>query len=398
VDLTDTPELAEYRRKVRGWLEKNKAYAPASKAGLHVNSTEGIEPLRAWQRRLAEAGLVGVTWPREHGGQGGSMIEQAVANSELDRAGVPGAFDIIGVGNLGPTVIAHGTQAQKDRYLRPLLTGDEIWCQLFSEPAAGSDLAGIRTRAARTSHAARTGDGWRINGQKVWTTNAQHAAFGLLLVRTDVDVPKHRGLTMFIVPMRAAGVTVRPLRQLTGAAAFNEVFFDDVELDDGFRVGEPGEGWMVAMTCLMYERLNLLTMLDQLGWQPEQFVQPIREKLQSADLRQRLAGVIVDMLAVRYTGYRALSKVANGDLPGPEAGLGKITLVDAATRGAQVVAEALGPSALDGEWGFLLGDMQGLRSGGGTDEIVLTTVGERVLGLPAEPRVDKTAPFREVAS
>jgi len=389
VDLTDTPELAKYRRRVRGWLQENKAHAPAQTTGLHVRD---IEPFRAWQRRLAEAGLVGVTWPREHGGQGGSMIEQAVANSELDRAGVPGALDIIGVGNLGPTVIAHGTQAQKERYLRPLLLGDEIWCQLFSEPAAGSDVAGIRTRAIRHD------GGWRINGQKVWTTNAQHAAFGLLLARTDIDVPKHRGLTMFIVPMKAPGVTVRPLRQLTGAAAFNEVFFDDVELEDEFRVGEPGEGWTVAMTCLMYERLNLLTMLDQLGWQPEQFVQPIRDKLQRADLRQRLAGVIVDMLAVRYTGYRALSKVANGDLPGPEAGLGKITLVDAATRGAQLVAEALGPSALDGEWGFLLGEMQGLRSGGGTDEIVLTTVGERVLGLPAEPRVDKTAPFRELPS
>jgi len=393
VDLTDTPELAEYRRKVRAWLEANKAHAPTQKIGMHL---EGIEPWRAWQKRLAEAGLVGVTWPREYGGGplsgGGSMIEQAVVNSELDRAGVPGALDIIGVGNLGPTVIAHGTEAQKERYLKPLLLGDEIWCQLFSEPAAGSDLAGIRTRATRTEQA------WRINGQKVWTTNAQHAAFGLLLARTDIDVPKHRGLTMFILPMNAPGVTVRPLRQLTGVAAFNEVFLDDVELDDGLRVGEPGEGWTVAMTCLMYERLNLLTMLDQLGWQPEQFVQPIRDRLARADLRQRLAGVIVDMLAVRYTGYRALSKAANGELPGPEAGLGKITLVDAATRGAQLVAEALGPSSLDGDWGFLLGEMQGLRSGGGTDEIVLTTIGERVLGLAPEPRVDKTAPFRELTS
>jgi alkylation response protein AidB-like acyl-CoA dehydrogenase len=389
VDLTDTPELADYRREVRAWLEANKAHAPAQKIGMHLR---GIEPWRAWQRRLAQAGLVGVTWPEQHGGRGGSMIEQAVVNSELDRAGVPGALDIIGIGNLGPTVITHGTEAQKERYLRPLLLGDEIWCQLFSEPAAGSDLAGIRTRAVKTDQ------GWRVDGQKVWTTNAQHASFGLLLARTDIDVPKHRGLTMFIVPMNATGVTVRPLRQLTGVAAFNEVFLDDVELDEGLRVGEPGEGWTVAMTCLMYERLNLLTMLDQLGWQPEQFVEPIREHLGREDLRQRLAGVIVDMLAVRYSGYRALSKVAIGDLPGPEAGLGKITLVDAATRGAQLVADALGPSALDGDWGFLVGEMQGLRSGGGTDEIVLTTIGERVLGLASEPRVDKTAPFRELAS
>ncbi|HEX6682340.1 MAG TPA: acyl-CoA dehydrogenase family protein [Candidatus Limnocylindrales bacterium] len=387
MDLTDTPELAEYRRTVRQWLEANKSHAPKEKTALHVHD---IEPLRAWQRRLAGAGLVGVTWPQEHGGRGGTMLEQAVVNSELDRAGVPGALDIIGVGNLGPTVIAHGTRAQKERHLRPLLLGEEIWCQLFSEPAAGSDLAGIRTRAVRAE------GGWRLNGQKVWTTNAQHAAFGLLLARTDVDVPKHKGLTMFIVPMRAPGVTIRPLRQLTGVAAFNEVFFDGVALGEDALLGEVGEGWTVAMTCLMYERFNLLTMLDQLGWQPEQFVRPIRDRLERADLRQRLAGAIVDMLAVRYTGYRALSKVAQGGLPGPEAGLGKITLVDAVTRGSQVVAEALGPSALDGDWGFLLAEMQGLRSGGGTDEIVLTTIGERVLGLPAEPRVDKTQPFREL--
>jgi alkylation response protein AidB-like acyl-CoA dehydrogenase len=389
VDLTDTAELAAYRQRVRRWLEENRDKAPREKTGLHVHD---IEPFRAWQKLLAEAGLVGVTWPKEYGGQGLGMIEQTVVNSELHRAGLPGALDIIGVGNLGPTVIAHGTPQQKERHLRPLLTGDEIWCQLFSEPAAGSDLAGIRTKATKTE------TGWRLNGQKVWTTNAQHAAFGLLLARSDADVPKHRGLSMFIVPMRAKGVTVRPLRQLTGVAAFNEVFFDDVELGGDALLQRPGDGWTVAMTCLMYERFNLLTMLDQLGWRPEQFVRPLKDKLLSAELKQKLAGVVTDMLAVQYSGYRALSKLAHGDLPGPEAGLGKITLVDAATRGAQLVCDALGPGALDGEWGFLLGEMQGLRSGGGTDEIVLTTVGERVLGLPAEPRVDKTAPFRELPS
>lgn len=389
MDLSDPPALAEYRLKIRQWLDDNRGAAPACKTGLHVKD---VEPFRAWQRALAGAGLIGVTWPIEHGGQGLGMFEQAIVNSELHRAGLPGALDIIGVGNLGPTVIAHGTPAQKQRHLKPLLFGDEIWCQLFSEPAAGSDLAGIRTRAVRTE------SGWRLNGQKVWTTNAQHASYGLLLARSDVDVPKHQGLTMFIVPMRAEGVTVRPLRQLTGMAAFNEIFFDDVELSDEALVGAPGDGWTVAMTCLMYERFNLLTMLDQLGWQPAQFVGPIRDRLQRDDLRQRLASVVVDMLAVRYSGYRALSKVANGDLPGPEAGLGKITLVDAAIRGSQLVVEALGPSALDGEWGNLLAEMQGLRSGGGTDEIVLTTIGERVLGLAPEPRVDKTQPFRELAA
>lgn len=389
VDLTDSPALAEYRQGIRRWLDGNRDAAPTEKTGLHVSD---IEPLRAWQRMLAEAGLVGVTWPKEHGGQGLGMIEQAVVNSELHRAGLPGALDIIGVGNLGPTVIAHGTPRQKQRHLKPLLLSEEIWCQLFSEPAAGSDLASIRTRATKTE------TGWRLGGQKVWTTNAQHATFGLLLARSNVDLPKHKGLTMFIVPMRAPGVTVRPLRQLTGMAAFNEVFFDDVSLEEEAVLGAPEDGWAVAMTCLMFERFNLLTMLDQLGWQPSHFIDPIRDRLDRDDFRQRLAGVVVDMLAVRYGGFRALSKVANGDLPGPEAGLGKITLVDAAIRASQLVADVVGPSALDGEWGRLLAEMQGLRSGGGTDEIVLTTIGERVLGLPAEPRVDKHVPFSELAS
>lgn len=386
VDLTDSPQLAAYRQRVRQWLADNRGSAPADKPGLHVSD---IEPFRAWQRCLAEAGLVGVTWPVEHGGQGLGMIEQAVINSELHRAGLPGALDIIGIGNLAPTVIVHGTTSQKERHLRPLLLGDEIWCQLFSEPGAGSDLAGIRTRAVRTD------DGWRLNGQKVWTTNAQHAAFGLLLARTDTSVPKHRGLTVFILPMAAPGVEVRPLRQLTGAAAFNEVFLDDVLLPKEAVLGEVDDGWTVAMTCLMYERFNLLTMLDQIGWQPSLLLEPLQQGFPD-HLRQRLASVIVDMLAVRYSGHRALSKVANGDLPGPEAGLGKITLVDAAIRGAQVITEALGPSALDDQWGYLLAEMQGLRSGGGTDEILLTTIGERVLGLPAEPRVDKDRAFNEL--
>ncbi len=386
MDLRDTPPLAAYRAKIRQWLADHREHAPVGKPGLHVAD---IEPYRAWQKRLAEAGLVGVTWPAEYGGQGLGMIEQAVVNSELHRAGLPGALDIIGVGNLAPTVIVHGTPSQKERHLRPLLHGDEIWCQLFSEPAAGSDVAGIRTRATRTDQ------GWKLNGQKVWTTNAQHAAFGLLLARTDPSVPKHKGLTVFLVPMTAPGVQVRPLRQLTGSAAFNEVFLDDVELTGEAVLGEVGDGWGVAMTCLMYERFNLLTMLDQIGWQPSMFAEPLQGKL-PAHLRQRFAGVVVDMLAVRYSGHRALSKVAGGELPGPEAGLGKITLVDAAIRGAQVVTEALGPSALDGDWGYLLAEMQGLRSGGGTDEILLTTIGERVLGLPAEPRLDKDRAFNEL--
>ena len=199
MDLNDTPEQAEYRAEVRGWL----AAAPRARrrrAAAPSRTRAYIDARRAWQRQLAEAGLAGVTWPREYGGQGRGPIEQVTVNQELQRAGVPGILDVIGLGMLGPCLIAHGSEEQKSRHLGPMLHGDEVWCQMFSEPAAGSDLAAVQTRA-------RQGDdgSWTLNGQKVWTTNAQFAAFGLLLARTDPDVPKHKGLTMFIVPMDAAG-------------------------------------------------------------------------------------------------------------------------------------------------------------------------------------------------
>src|SRR5215212_4324201 len=245
MDLNDTPELTEYRAKVRGWLEEHASEAPRRRGS---ESAESVAAHRAWQAKLAAAGLAAVTWPAEYGGQGLGPLHQVVVNQEIGRAGVPGLFDVIGVGMLGPTLIAHGTEDQKHRHLGPMLAGEEVWCQLFSEPAAGSDLAGIQTRAKRSD------DGvWTLNGQKVWTTNAQFSAYGLLLARTDADVPKHKGLTMFIVPMDAEGVTIRGLRQISGEAEFNEVFFDDVKLDEDAVVGGVGNGWATALTTLMFE-------------------------------------------------------------------------------------------------------------------------------------------------
>ena len=235
MDLNDTPELAEYRARVRSWLDEHAAEAPVLRGDDAIRDEhEAVAAHREWQRKLAEAGLAAVTWPAEYGGQGLGPLHQVVVNQEIGRAGVPGIFDVIGVGMLGPTIIAHGDEDQKQRHLGPMLAADEVWCQLFSEPAAGSDLAGIQSRARREDDG-----GWRLSGQKVWTTNAQHAAFGLLLARTDTDVPKHKGLTMFIVPMDAEGVTVRPLRQISGEAHFNEVFFDDVRARRRQR-GRPG--------------------------------------------------------------------------------------------------------------------------------------------------------------
>ncbi|MGH2910577.1 MAG: acyl-CoA dehydrogenase family protein [Solirubrobacteraceae bacterium] len=393
MDLNDTPEQAEFRARAREWLQAHRDEAPP-RHGSHEDAAY-IDSRRVWQGRLAEAGLAGVTWPPEFGGQGLGPIEQVTANQEIARAGVPGILDVIGVGMLGPCLIAHGSGEQKARHLGPLLHADEVWCQLFSEPAAGSDLAGIHTRA-------REGDDgrWSLTGQKVWTTNAQFASYGLLLARTDPDVPKHKGLTMFIVPMDAPGVSVRPLRQISGEAEFNEVFLDDVMLEPDAVVGGAGNGWGTALTVLMFERLTI-------GFGSESFGSPTAlaaliagDEAASRDpeVRHRLGQVMTDFTAVRFNGYRALTLLARGQIPGPEAGLAKVTMVNAAITATDLGADVAGPDGLeqDSEWAYLISFLPGLKSAGGTEAILRNTIGERVLGLPAEPRLDKGVPFSEL--
>jgi alkylation response protein AidB-like acyl-CoA dehydrogenase len=393
VDLNDTPEQAAYRAEARAWLDEHKSEAPP-RSGSYEDSGY-IDARRVWQRKLAEAGLAAVTWPAEVGGRGLGPIEQVTVNQEISRAQVPGILDVIGIGMLGPCLIAHGTPEQRGRYLGPMLHGDEVWCQLFSEPGAGSDLAAVQTRARPND------DGtWTLNGQKVWTTNAQFAAYGLLLARTDSDVPKHKGLTMFVVPMDAEGTTVRGLRQISGEAEFNEVFFDDVRLDGDAVVGGVGNGWGTALTVLMYERLTI-------GFGSESFGSPTRLAETIArdevartdtDTRHRLGELITDLLAVRFNGYRALTALAQGQIPGPEAGLAKVTMVNAAIAASDLGADIVGPDALqpDSKWSYLISFLPGLKSAGGTESILRNTIGERVLGLPPEPRLDKGVPFSEL--
>jgi alkylation response protein AidB-like acyl-CoA dehydrogenase len=279
-----------------------------------------------------------------------------------------------------------------------MLHGDEVWCQLFSEPAAGSDLAAVQTRAKQNGD----GAGWVLNGQKVWTTNAQFAAYGLLLARTDADVPKHKGLTMFIVPMDAPGVTIRGLRQISGEAEFNEVFFDDVRLDGDAVVGGVGNGWGTALTVLMFERLTI-------GFGSQSFGNPARiaETLRAddaarrdSDVRQRFGDIQTEFMAVQFNGYRALTALSRGQIPGPEAGLAKVTMVNAAIAAGDLMADILGPEALatDSDWSYIISFMPGLKSAGGTEQILRNTIGERVLGLPPEPRLDKGIPFSELRS
>lgn len=387
MDFDDTPEEAAWRADVRAFLVRH-----------HEDGTDReVEPARAWQASLYDAGFVGVTWPAEVGGRGGTPMQQAIIDQEMARLDLPALINLIGIGMCGPTVIVHGSDDQKRRYLKRLLRADDIWCQLFSEPAAGSDLAGLRTRAVRD------GDNWVVNGQKVWTTRAQVSDYGILLTRTDPDVPKHRGLTMFVVDMKAPGVTVRPLRQMSGGADFNEVFFDDVVIPDAERLGDVGDGWRVALTTLMSERLSLGGGGTDIGPRAETVARHVAEHLDAlspdrqALARQELGRAYVAVLGARYTGYRQLSKISRGELPGPEASAGKLSGTRSARDLADLAVRVLGPDARAGGgfWQTLQAGLPGMAIAGGTDQVLRNIIGERVLGLPAEPRADKGVTFRE---
>ncbi|HEX8714335.1 MAG TPA: acyl-CoA dehydrogenase family protein [Solirubrobacteraceae bacterium] len=399
MDLDDTQEQADYRAQVRSWLDEHKSEAPVLDGPDAIkDEDEVIAARRAWQGKLAEGGLAGVTWPKDFGGQGLGPIEQVICNQEIAKAKVPGILDAIGVGMLGPTIIAHGTDEQKTRYLGAMLHGDEVWCQLFSEPAAGSDLAAVQTRARQQDDGS-----WRISGQKVWTTNAQFASYGLLLARTDADVPKHKGLTMFIVPIDAPGVTVRGLRQISGEAEFNEVFFDDLAVDADAVVGGVGNGWGTALTTLMFERVTIGLGSEGMGYNSNRFAEAIArdpEARRDSEVRHQLGEIASELLAVRFTGYRTLSALQKGQVPGPESGLAKITIVNGAIKAGELIADVLGPDALatDDQWAYMISFLPGLKSAGGTEEILRNTIGERVLGLPPAPRLDKGIPFSELRS
>jgi alkylation response protein AidB-like acyl-CoA dehydrogenase len=397
VDLNDTPEQAEYRTQIRAWLDEHKAHAPViTGEGALTDPDEILDARRAWQGKLAAGGLAGATWPKEYGGQGVGPIEGVIVSQEMRRARVPGILDVIGVGMLGPTIIAHGSDEQKARYLGPMLHGDEVWCQLFSEPAAGSDLAAVQTRAKLNDDGS-----WTLNGQKVWTTNAQFSAYGLLLARTNVDVPKHKGMTMFIVPMDAEGVTVRGLRQISGEAEFNEVFFDDVTIPGDSVVGGVDNGWGVGLTTLMFERLTIGLGSEGFGYNGDRFARALASDpaaVKDSDVRHQLGEIAAELEAIRWTGYRSISDLQGGQIPGPEFGLAKVTTVNNAVKAGDLIADVLGPEVLaeDDEWAYMISFLPGLKSAGGTEEILRNTIGERVLGLPPEPRLDKGIPFSEL--
>jgi alkylation response protein AidB-like acyl-CoA dehydrogenase len=402
-------ELDAFRAEARAWLEANGERLPDGAGDwsryqfLEDPSPEAdaehVRAGKAWQRKLYDGGWAGITWPKEYGGRGGTPEQQRVFAQEQSRFEAPVGLFAVGIGMAGPTIMVHGTEEQKQRFLEPMLRGDVVWCQLFSEPGAGSDLAGLSTRAERD------GDEFVVNGQKVWNSGAHHSEWGILLARTDPDQPKHRGITYFLVDMRSPGVEVRPLRQINGVAHFNEVFLTDVRIPAENVLGEVNGGWGVAQTTLANER-NLIGGGTGIGF--KDFVRLAREQGRADDplLRQRLVAAYIDFELVRLLALRGQSAAKAGRTPGPEVSVLKLAVSQYVARNGDLAL------ALEGADGMLLGadapyggfwqqqflGQWGIRIGGGTEEIQRNVLGERVLGLPGEPRPDKTAPFRDLAA
>jgi alkylation response protein AidB-like acyl-CoA dehydrogenase len=374
----------------KGWGQGSDSVALFAERS-HQEEEAEVDAAKAWRQQVFDAGFGWMTGPQAYGGR------ELPASYERIYQSREAAFDTppqtpfgIGLGMVAPTILAHATEATKQRYLRSLYRGDIIACQLFSEPGAGSDLASLQTRAERD------GDEWRITGQKVWTSVAQFADIGEIICRTDPSLPKHRGLTGFVVDMHAPGVEVRPLRQMTGGSTFNEVFFTDVRVPDDHRLGDVNQGWTVALTTLMNERAAIGAGGAGVGGVlgGDRVIELLRHFGRNDDplLRQRLADVYINGKVASYTNQRAMAKVKAGQLPGPEMSIAKLSLTNNMSRVGELVSLALGPrlAADTGEWGtyawseLVLGT-PGVKVAGGTDEVMKNIIGERVLGLPKEP-------------
>jgi alkylation response protein AidB-like acyl-CoA dehydrogenase len=376
VDLTLSPQEQAFRDELRAWLEENH---PGEEP--EGDESAGFEFRRDWQRKLAEARWAGLSWPEEYGGRGATLIEQAIFNEEIVRAKSPQMANVLGLVMGGPVVIAHGTDEQKQRYLKPILTADEIWCQGFSEPESGSDLASLKTKAVKSN-----GE-WIVTGQKVWTTFAHEAKWCMLVARTDMDAPKHKGLTYFLMDMEQEAVQVRPLRQITGEAEFNELFIEEARIPDENIVGGEGNGWMVAITTLMHERAGLALGLQvQLKIVIGELMEEIRERGLEDDpiIRQRLAQIYIESECVRLNASRGLTRTMKTGIPGPEGSLTKWQWSDANQALTELAMDVRGPDApvIDGDWTYRFLRARANSIEGGTTEILRNIVAERVLGLP----------------
>jgi alkylation response protein AidB-like acyl-CoA dehydrogenase len=407
MDFNDTPEEAKFRAEARAFLEatcKPKA-VEKDRMARSLKPIEYLKAAKAYQKKKAEAGFAGITWAKEQGGRGLPPIFSVIFGQEEAKFDAPAGVFAIGLGMCVPTVIAFASEAIKDRYVAKALQGDEIWCQLFSEPGAGSDVAASKTKAVRD------GDDWIVNGQKVWTTGAHFSDFGILLTRTNPDVEKHKGLTMFIIDMKSPGVDVRPIHQMSGGRDFNEVYFTDVRIPDKNRLGEPGQGWGVALVTLMNERLAVGGSYGPDYREIFAFAKTVASQtgegqlIQDEAFRQKLADWIVRAEGYKLAKFRTMTALSRGQTPGPESSIGKVINANQMMDIGNSAIEALDHFGIinDPEIAPLEGAFHqsymfapGLRIAGGTDEILKNILAERVLGLPQDVRVDKGVAFKDL--
>ena len=409
MNFDDSPQEAAFRAEARAWIDANAPkefeaeLAKASLGRIRLQKHDIVEVAKAWQKKKAEGGWVCLNWPKEYGGRGASPVERVIWQQEEGVYFKLTSPFQIGEGMCGPTLMAFGSEADKRRYLPKIASGEEIWCQLFSEPAGGSDVAGLRTRAERD------GDGWIINGQKIWTSGAHYADYGLLITRTDPSVPKHKGLTMFFIDMKSAGVEVRPIKQANGMQEFNEVFFTDLRVPDSQRLGAVGDGWNVSLTTLMNERMSIGARLATGFNEIFDFCCSLMTEeglaIDDRATRSKLAQWAVRNSGLKYTSMRTISALSRGERPGPENSIGKLVsgamLQDIATyamdlQGASGVLNDPASAEVAGQFQAMLLSSPSVRIAGGTDEILRNIIAERVLGLPGDIRVDKDVPFNQI--
>ena len=398
MDLTLSPEDRAFRDQARAWFSAN------------VPRTElrTLEERRAWHRTMYEAGYVGMGWPKEYGGRGATPMQQAIAADEMARANAPAPINGLGVGFIGPTIIVHGTPQQKERYLKKILTAEEMWCQLYSEPNSGSDLASLRTRAEDT------GDHFIINGQKIWTSGGHIADWGVLLARTDPGVPKHKGISCFLFNMRQPGVEVRPLKQITGSSLFSEVFMTNARAEKSDLIGNTNDGWAIAQTTLGFERggnalgrvTRYVTAFAQLVKATKELKRGGKPLIEDPSVRARMGRIYADLEVQRYAALRVLSALQKGDAPGAASSITKLSYTEFEKRYYELALEILGPfgqtmvareefeevDTSSGEPGTFATAFLWSRAGtiySGSSEIQKNIIGERVLGLPKEVRADR---------
>jgi alkylation response protein AidB-like acyl-CoA dehydrogenase len=405
MDLNYTPEDVAFRKQVRAWLEQNLPQA----------EIKNLEDRRGWHRKLYEAGYLGMGWPKEYGGGGARPMEQAIVADEMARANAPAPTNSLGIGIVGPTIVVHGTDAQKRRYLKKILTAEELWCQLYSEPNAGSDLAALR------SSAEDKGDHFVVNGQKIWTSGGSIADWGLLLARTNPGVAKHKGITCFLINMRQPGIDVRPLKQITGSSEFSEVFMTNARVEKSDQIGALGEGWAIAQTTLGYERGGrALARITTYATQYSRLVEAARRLkrhgrplIDNPVVRQKLGRIWAELEVERYGALRVLTMLERGEHPGAGGSLTKLSYSEFEKRFLELALEILGPYGqltegqpeeyrlqIDtavgdhGTWAYAFLWSRAGTIYAGSSEIQKNVVGERILGLPKETRADRVGGAR----